>query len=77
MHKKYVHRVRGVAQQVKALIAQEDDLSSTPRINMVKERSDSYKLPFDHHLCVIAQIHTQKNKCLKTLKELHSYRFLT
>lgn len=61
MHKKYVHRVREVAQWVKALIAQADDLISMPRINMVKERSDSYKLSFDHHVCFTAQIHTQIN----------------
>lgn len=67
-HKKYVHRIREVAQWVKALIAQADDLSSMPRINMVKERSHSYKSSFDHHVCVTAQIHTQINKCLKHLK---------
>lgn len=36
MHKKYILRVREVAQWVKALIAQPDDLSSMPRINMVE-----------------------------------------
>lgn len=59
MRKKYVHRVREVAQRVKALIAQADDLISMPRINMVKERSNSYKSSFDHHICVTAQIHKQ------------------
>lgn len=47
MHKKYVHRAREVASQVKAFIAQADDLSSIPRINMGKERSDSYRSSFN------------------------------
>lgn len=34
MHKKYIHRVRKVAQWGKALITQPDDLSSIPRSNM-------------------------------------------
>lgn len=67
-HKKYILRVRKVAQWVKALIAQPHHLSSMPRINMAEGEIKVLKVVFDHHTCATAQTHTQINKCLKEKK---------
>lgn len=65
MHKKYVHRAREVASWVKVFIAQADDLSSIPRINMGKERSGH---PLTPDMCHSTNTHTNKQMFKKSLK---------
>lgn len=39
-----------LAQQVKALMSNHDDLTLVPRVHMVEERTDSYKLSSELHM---------------------------
>lgn len=54
---KFEVRVYEMAQQVKALVAEPDDLSSVPKTHIVEGKIDSWKLSSDPQACVVAHVH--------------------
>lgn len=54
-YRKNTNKTKGQqdAQQVKALTAKCDDLSSTPRIHRVEERTGSQGLSSDLYMCIV------------------------